>query len=75
MNKQNPLYTSVNSQCHLAVKNIADRILRAGKMSRQDHIMLTSTILADGKVSNEDRRHINRIFDHIQTGRLKLIDW
>ena len=75
MNKQNLLYTSVNNQCHLAVKTIADQILPSGKMSRQDHIMLTSTILADGEVSNEDRRHINRIFDYIQTGRLKLIDW
>lgn len=75
MNNQISLYTSVNNQCKLAVKKIVDRILRSGKMSRQDHILLTSSLLADGNVSQSDCRQINRVFDHIQTGQLKLIDW
>jgi hypothetical protein len=44
-------------------------------MSRQDHGLLTSTVLANGDINDEDRRQINRIFDHVQTGQLKLMDW
>ncbi|NEU75529.1 hypothetical protein PI95_023960 [Hassallia byssoidea VB512170] len=75
MNYQNSTYTDVSNQCKLAVKKIVDRILRSGKMSRQDHILLTSTVLAEGNVSEVNRRQINRLFDRIQTGQLKLIDW
>jgi hypothetical protein len=75
MNYQNSTYTDINNQCKLAVKKIVDRILRSGKMSRQDHILLTSTVFDQGDVSEGDRRQINRVFDYIQTGQLKLIDW
>ncbi|MGI2903586.1 hypothetical protein [Tolypothrix sp. VBCCA 56010] len=75
MNYQNSTYTDVSNQCKLTVKKIVDRILRSGKMSRQDHILLTSTVLAEGNVSEVNRRQINRVFDRIQTGQLKLIDW
>ncbi|MCV3213560.1 hypothetical protein OGM63_08480 [Plectonema radiosum NIES-515] len=44
-------------------------------MSRQDHILLTSTVLAEGNRSEGNRHQINRVFDYIQTGQLKLIDW
>jgi acetamidase/formamidase len=75
MNYQIYTYTVVNNQCKLAVKKIVDRILRSGKISRQDHVLLTSTVLVEGHVSEGDCRQINRLFDHIQTGQLKLIDW
>jgi len=75
MNYQIYTYTVVNNQCKLAVKKIVDRILRSGKMSRQDHILLTSTVLAEDNVSEVNRRQLNRLFDYIQTGQLKFIDW
>ncbi|MBW4478017.1 MAG: hypothetical protein KME54_14405 [Tolypothrix brevis GSE-NOS-MK-07-07A] len=75
MNYQTYTYTDINNQYKLAVKKIVDRILRSGKMSRQDHILLTSTVFGQGDVSEGDRRQINRVFDYIQTGQLKLIDW
>jgi hypothetical protein len=75
MNYQNFTYTEINNKCKFALKKIVDRILRSGKMSRQDHILLTSTVFGEGDVSEGDRRQINRVFDHIQTGQLKLIDW
>ncbi|MGI8499883.1 MAG: hypothetical protein ACR2LR_01905 [Hassallia sp.] len=75
MNYQNYTYTDINNQCKLAVQKIVGQILRSGKMSRQDHILLTSRVFSKGEVSEGDRRQINRVFDHIQTGQLKLIDW
>jgi hypothetical protein len=75
MNYQTLMYKTVNSQAEIGVKPIVDRILSSGRMSRQDHTLLTSTVLANGDINDEDRRQINRIFDHVQTGQLKLMDW
>lgn len=53
---------------------MVDRIVASGKIARREHLVLTSTILSDDKISEEDRHQINRIFDYIQIGRLKFID-
>lgn len=63
---------TVHSKPSLSIKTITDRIIEAGQLSRQEHLQLTSAILSDSKLSNEDRRQINLIFDYLQTGRLKL---
>ncbi|WP_086690833.1 hypothetical protein [Nostoc sp. T09] len=75
MNYQTLIYKTVNSEAEIGVKQIVDRILTSGSMSRQDHTLLTSTVFANGDIKDEDRRQINRIVDHMQTGRLKLLDW
>ena len=54
---------------------MVDRIVASGKIARREHLVLTSAILSDDKISEEDRYQINRIFDYIQIGRLKFIDW
>ncbi|QLE59382.1 hypothetical protein [Nostoc sp. TCL26-01] len=59
----------------MIAKQIVDRILRSGKMSRQDHALLTATIFNHIDISEGERRQINRIFDHIQTGQVKLVNW
>ena len=56
------------------VKQMIEQIFSAGHISRQEHLKLTSAILSDYELTDEDRRQINRIFDYIQTGRLKLLD-
>ncbi len=66
-----PLQTYSNQ----AIKQIIDRIFSSGQMSRQDHIVLTYTMLSDSEISDEDRSRINQIFDYIQTGRLRIVDW
>ncbi|MBW4670623.1 MAG: hypothetical protein KME60_25190 [Cyanomargarita calcarea GSE-NOS-MK-12-04C] len=70
-----PMYKKVEIQYGIVVKRMVDRIIISGKMSRQDHKLLTSMVLASGDINDTDRRQINRIFDYIQTGQLKLIDW
>ncbi|MBD2201088.1 hypothetical protein H6G33_00535 [Calothrix sp. FACHB-1219] len=75
MTYQTLMYKTVTSQSEKGVQQIVDRILSSGRMSRQDHNLLTSTVLANGNINDGDRRQINRIFDHLQTGRLKLLDW
>lgn len=65
---------SIQSQPNVTLHQLVDQILAAGEMSRQDHLQLTSILLAEQKLLDSDRNKINRIFDHISTGRLKLVD-
>ncbi|PSB34340.1 hypothetical protein [Stenomitos frigidus] len=65
---------SIQSKPNLAIHQLVDHILAVGAMSRQEHLKLTSVLLAEQKLTDSDRNKINRVFDYIQTGRLKLID-
>ncbi|MBW4515942.1 MAG: hypothetical protein KME11_12045 [Timaviella obliquedivisa GSE-PSE-MK23-08B] len=56
------------------IKPTVEQILEKGKMNRQEHIHLTSAMLSDHQMTDEERRQINRVFDYLQIGRLKLED-
>jgi hypothetical protein len=56
------------------IKPTVEQILEKGKMNRQEHIQLTSAMLSDHQMTDEERRQINRVFDYLQIGRLKLED-
>lgn len=66
---------SIDYQSEVAVKKIVDKIIFSRVYSRNDHSLLTEIILSDSDVSDGERRQIYRIFDYIQTGQLKLVDW
>jgi len=59
---------------NLTLTQMVDRILASSKIARREHLILTSAILSDDKISEDERYQINRIFDYIQIGRLKFID-
>lgn len=65
---------STQSQPKATLYQLVDHILAAGEISRQDHLQLTSILLAEQKLLESDRNKINRIFDQISTGRLKLLN-
>ena len=65
---------SVPSKSTVVAKQIVDQILVAGQISRHQYMLLTSAILSDHQLTEEDRRQINHIFDYIEVGRLKLVD-
>ncbi|MEP0872185.1 hypothetical protein NDA01_20430 [Trichocoleus desertorum AS-A10] len=65
---------TAQSKSNLSIKTITEQIIQAGQLSRREHLQLTSVILSDSKLSSEDRRQINLVFDYLQTGRLKLAD-
>lgn len=56
------------------IKPTVELILEKGKMNRQEHVQLTSAMLSDHQMTEEERRQINRVFDYLQIGRLKLED-
>lgn len=74
LRKQVGIMRGLQSNPNSAIHQMVDRILTVGEMSRHEHLKLTSILLAEQKLADSERTKINRIFDHIQTGRLKLID-
>ncbi len=65
---------SIQSKPNSAIHQMVDHIISAGIMTRQEHLNLTSILLAEQRLTDADRNKINRVFDYIQTGRLKLVD-
>jgi hypothetical protein len=64
----------IQGQSSQTLKQIVDRILHIGQLSRMEHLQLVTTFLSDYKVTDDERRQINGIFDDIQTGHLKIVD-
>jgi hypothetical protein len=58
----------------LAIQSLVEQIIAAGQMSREEHFQLTSAMLSDQRITYDERRQINQVFDYIQIGRLKLVD-
>lgn len=58
----------------LNIQPIVDQILSGGQLSRQEYLQLTTAILSDYNVTDEERRQINFIFDEVQASRLTLVD-
>jgi uncharacterized membrane protein YebE (DUF533 family) len=51
-----------------------EQLIISRQISSQQYHQLTAAILADGKVDEEERRQINRLFDAIQNGYVKISD-
>ena len=51
-----------------------DQIISSRRISRRDHLDLTSALLADQNISDRDRYQINQILDWVHLGHLDLID-
>ncbi len=65
---------TLQSKLNLTIPQAIDKILAVGQINRQEHLQLTSAILSDFNLTDEDRRQINRIFDYIQMGRMEIVD-
>ncbi len=57
-----------------SITNIVQRIIDVGEVSRHEHLQLASALLADTSITQEQRRQINKVFDYVKAGRLKLTD-
>ncbi len=62
------------SQTAIAIQSLVEEIFTAGQMNRNQHFQLASALLSNQSLSEKERRQINRAFDYIQTGRVRLID-
>ena len=66
---------SEQHQPKVTINQMVNRIITSGKLSRQEHLQLTSSILSGKKITDEERSKINKIFDLIKIGQINLIDF
>lgn len=57
-----------------SVQVMTQAAIAAQQLSRQDHIKLSSLLLATFSLSPAERNAINRLFDQIRVGKVKLVD-
>ncbi|MGJ3247640.1 MAG: hypothetical protein ACFE0I_16390 [Elainellaceae cyanobacterium] len=51
-----------------------NQVISSGKISRDSYLTLATALLSNARMTSEERRQINQIFDYAQTGRLKIVD-
>lgn len=66
---------SEQHQPKVTINQMVNRIITSGKLNRQEHLQLTSSILSGKKITDEERNKINKIFDLIKIGQINLIDF
>lgn len=54
------------------VTQLVDQVIRDRLISQTQYQELSAIVLADGDVDELERRQINRLFDAIQSGRVKI---
>lgn len=54
---------------------IIDQVLTTQQANRQQYFQLMSVMLSDDAIATEQRSQINRIFDEVQLGRIKIAYW
>ncbi|HEY9614992.1 hypothetical protein [Allocoleopsis sp.] len=65
---------SQENQSSVNVAQLVERFILSRKISSEQYHQLSVAILADGQIDDEERHQINRLFDAIQAGQLKIID-
>lgn len=65
---------SVQNQAHASISQTVEKIVELGQITRQEHLQLTSAILCGYNITDEQRHQINRVFDSLQMGAVKIAD-
>lgn len=68
------MYAQFQEQSNVIINQLVKKIMKSGKVSRQEYSLLTSSLLVNAYINAELRTEIDCIFDFTQTGRLQLID-
>jgi len=63
-----------NSPSPNSIVALVDQLIRARRITMGEYQSLSTLVLADGTVDETERRQINRLFDAIQSGKVKIVD-
>lgn len=68
-----------NTQIDKALKKnevvqLVDQLIRAKRITYPQYQSLSKLVLADGTVDEQERRQINRLFDAIQAGAIRIME-
>lgn len=67
----------MKTEAHLPLSEaqpVIDRIIAAGKISRSDQQRFMSAMLSQNTLGKSEQAQINRIFDLLRAGRLRVVD-
>jgi polyhydroxyalkanoate synthesis regulator phasin len=56
------------------IKELVDKFVEDGVLTREEHDEFIQTIHADGQVDAEESAEISRLFKLIQEGKLQVVD-
>ena len=56
------------------ITDLVSQFIQARTISQAQYQELTALVLADGTVDEAERKQVNRLFDAIQNGRVKILD-
>ncbi len=57
-----------------SLKEMFDQFIADGVLTREEHDEFIEAIHADGKIDDEERAQISRMFTLIKEGKLKVVD-
>ncbi|MEM6254704.1 MAG: hypothetical protein AAF821_17455 [Cyanobacteria bacterium P01_D01_bin.156] len=56
------------------VAELVEQLIRAKRLTYNQYQTLSKMVLADGTVDEQERCQINRLFDAIQAGAIRIMD-
>ena len=56
------------------LKEMLDQFIEDGVLTREEHDLFIDAISKDGKIDQEERAEISRMFQLIRDGKLKVVD-
>ncbi len=56
------------------VTQLVDQLIRSKRITYTQYQSLSKMVLADGTVDEQERCQINRLFDAIQTGVIRIVE-
>ncbi len=56
------------------VEQLTEAIVTSGRISRSDQQRFMSALLSQNSLGKIERIHINRVFDLIRAGRIRVVD-
>lgn len=62
------------SQPGCPITDLVSQLIQARIITQAQYQELTTLVLADGTIDESERKQVNRLFDAIQLGRVKILD-
>ena len=56
------------------VTQLVEQLIRSKRITYPQYQSLSKMVLADGTVDEQERRQINRLFDAIQAGAVRIVE-
>jgi hypothetical protein len=66
--------TQLPSQPDCPITGLVSHCIQSRIITQTQYQELTAIVMADGTVDESERKQVNRLFDAIQTGRVKIVD-